>query len=383
MAKAQMSSEQTARTKLGLRREEGENMTQTETVLISGLEAIGWGAIHAGCQAYFGYPITPQSEIPEFMSREMPKLGRLFLQTECELAASGMVYGAAMTGARAMTSTSGPGFSLMQEFISFGTSFECPAVMVNVVRGGPGTGGITAAQTDYHQATKGGGHGGYHCIVLAPASVQECFDLTQLAFHLADKYRIVTIVLTEAAVGQSLEPVELRTLDFGPIPEKDWAVRGRFQRGGKKQPMPLAKTYISYVGFHQEQIEKYQRIKDSETRYRAYQVEDAQLLLVAYGYVARMAQEAVSMARAQGLRVGLLRPITLWPFPGEAIKEAALRIGKVLVVEDSSGLMVEDVDLAVLGQVPVHLLGCWGRHIPTAGGLIYAERILEEVKSLS
>jgi len=193
----------------------------------------------------------------------------------------------------------------------------------------------------------------------------------------------VTIVLTEAAVGQSLEPVELRTLDFGPLPEKDWAVRGRFQRGGKKQTMPLSKIWISYVGFHQEQIEKYQRIKDSEIRYRTYQVEDARLLLVAYGYVARMAQEAVSMARAQGLKVGLLRPITLWPFPSEAIKEAASRIGKVLVVEDSSGLMVEDVESAVQGQVPVYLLGCWGRNVSTAGGIIYAERILEEVKSLS
>jgi 2-oxoglutarate ferredoxin oxidoreductase subunit alpha len=383
MAKAQMTREQTARAELGLMREEGENMAQTETVLISGMEAVGWGGIYAGCQAYFGYPITPQSEIPEFMSREMPKLGRLFLQTEDEIAAAGMVYGAAMTGARAMTSTSCPGFSLMQEFISFMASFECPGVIVNVVRGGPGTGGISAAQTDYLQATRGGGHGGYRCIVLAPASAQECFDLTQLAFYLSDKYRVVTVVLSEAAVGQSLEPVELRTLDFGPLPEKDWTVRGRFQREGKKQTLPASRMWVSYVGFHQEQLQKYQMIKDIETRYRTYQVEDAQLLLVAYGYVARMAQEAVSMARAQGLRVGLLRPITLWPFPSGAIKEAALRIGKVLVVEDSSGQMIEDVDSAVQGQVPVHLLGCWGRNVPTAGGIIYPEGILEEVKSLS
>lgn len=351
-------------------------------MLISGLEAIGWGAIYAGCQAYFGYPITPQSEIPEFMSREMPKMGRIFLQTECELAAAGMVYGAAMTGVRAMTSTSGPGFSLMQEFISFMTSFECPVVIVNVMRGGPGTGGITAAQTDYRQATKGGGHGGYRCIVLAPASVQECFDLTQLAFHLADKHRIACIVLTEAAVGQSMEPVELRRLDFGPLPEKDWAVRGRFQRGGKKQTMPVAKTYVSYVGFHQELVDKYRKIMDSETRYRSYRVEEAQLLLIAYGYVARMAQEAVNMARAGGFKVGLLRPITLWPFPSDAIREAALRADKVLVVEDSAGLLVEDVEAAVQGEVPVYLLGCWGRNVPTAGGLIYAERIFQEIKNL-
>jgi len=356
---------------------------ETETIMISGNEAIGRGAIFAGCQAYFGYPITPQSRIPEFMSREMPKIGRVFLQAEDEIASAGMMFGAASSGVRAMVSTSGPGFSLMQEFVSCISAQHIPAVIVDVVRIGPGTGNTQAAQTDYRQTTKGGGHGGYRCIVLSPYSSQECFDLVQLAFHLADKYRIVVIVLSDATTGEGEGMVELRTLDFGPLPEKDWALRGKGQGNGGSIQTKIAHQMIwDLVGYHEEQSEKYQKIMDNEVRFEAYNTEDADLILVAYSYVARMAQGAVSMARAQGLKVGLLRPITLWPFPGEAIKKAALAAGKVLVVEDSPGLLCEDVECAVQGQVPVNLLGIWGRHVRGPAGIIYPERILEEVKKL-
>lgn len=350
-----------------------------EKVLMSGNESIGRGAILAGCQLFFGYPITPQSEIMEYMSRELPKAGGVFLQAECELATAGMVSGAASTGTRAMSATSSPGTSLMAEFCSHMSFSMIPAVLVDVCRFGPGIGTGQTSQTDYNQLTKGAGHGGYRSIVLAPYSAQECLDLIQLAFWLADNYRMLVYVLTEFTTGQSIEPVEPRTLEFEPLPEKDWAARGRDARGGKPPPVPV---FGDLVGYHLHQIDKYKKIEETEVRYDTYQADDADILLVAYGYVARMAEGAVDMCRAQGLKVGLLRPITLWPFPSTAIDEAGSRAKALLVVEHSSGLMVDDVKFAVLGKVPVHLLGIWGTHLRGGSGLIYPERIVEEVKNI-
>ncbi len=359
-----------------------------EKVLIDGNEAIGRGAIQAGCKYFFGYPITPQNEIPEFMSRELPQIGGVFVQTESETASVYMVYGGALAGARVMTSTSSCGFSLMQEGISYIAEAEMPAVIVNVMRMGPGIGtGGQHGQTDYRQVTKGGGHGAYRCIVLASYSPQECFDHMQLAFHLADKYRILVLVLSDFIIGRMAEPVELRTLSFDePLPQKDWALTGKAKKGGMRR-FYISGLIMSPPAYHQHMIEKYQTIVDSEIRYETYRDEDAELLLVSYGSSAKMAKGAVDRARAEGAKVGLFRPITLWPFPEEAVRGAAYRVGKVLVVEDSPGELVEDVKFAVQGRVPVHLLGIWGRYTPrglmaAGSGIIYPEKILQEMRSL-
>jgi len=355
-----------------------------EIMLISGNEAIARGAIQADCKYFFGYPITPQSDIPEFMSRELPKIGGVFVQSESETSSVYMVYGGGLAGARVMTSTSSPGFSLMQEGISYISEMEIPSVIVNVARMGPGIGtGGQHGQTDYRQATKGGGHGAYRCIVLAPASSQECFDLTQLAFHLADEYRMLALVLSDYVVGQTAEPVEIRTLDLGPLPEKTWALKGKAQKEGKRNVFIAGfASRGSVVDYHVKVKEKYQQVVQAEVRYESYKTEAASLLLVAYGSTARFCKGAVDMAAVEGLRVGLFRPISLWPFPEDVLREAALRIGKVLVVEDSPGELVEDVENAVRHQVPVHLLGVWGRHNTGASGIIHPERILQEVKKL-
>lgn len=356
----------------------------TKTILISGNEAIARGAIQAGCKYFFGYPITPQSDIPEFMSRELPKIGGSFVQSESEAASIYMVYGGALAGARVMTSTSSPGFSLMQEGISYISEMEMPCVIVEVARMGPGIGtGGQHGQTDYRQVTKGGGHGAYRCIVLAPASAQECFDFMQLGFHLADKYRMLVIVLSDYVVGQTAEPVEIRTLKLGRVPKKTWALKGKGQKGGKRNIHVSGTNYRgSVIDYHVKVKEKYEQVARTEVRYETYLAEDASLLLVAYGSSARFCKGTVDMARADGLKVGLFRPISLWPFPGEALRETALRVGKVLVVEDSPGELVEDVENAVRHQVPVHLLGVWGRHNKGASGLIHPERILQEVKEI-
>jgi 2-oxoglutarate ferredoxin oxidoreductase subunit alpha len=354
----------------------------TKTIMASGNEAIAWGAIYAGCRHFFGYPITPQNEVPEFMSRELPRLAGFFVQSESETSSINMVYGAAAAGVRAMTSTSSPGFSLMQETLSAMAIDEIPAVVVNVSRLGPGWGTIQSGQTDYRQVTKGGGHGGYHVVVLAPASTQETFDLMQLAFHLADKYRVVVIVLSDYVLGQTSEPIELRSLDFGPLPEKDWAVRGSASKGGKRSVLISSQQFHAggIPGFFRHMNEKYRAIQESEVRYESYAVEDARLLLVSFGSTARAARKAVEMSREEGMRVGLLRPITLWPFPRQAIRQIACRAGRVIVVEDNDGQMVEDVELAVAETVPVSLLGVLARHNPGPGGLIHPEAIMEEVR---
>ena len=355
-----------------------------ERILCEGNEAVARGAIQAGCKAFFGYPITPQSEIMEYISREVPKVGGVFLQAECEVAAINMVLGGALAGARTMTSTASPGFGLMQEGISHTAYVDLPAVLVDMVRMGPSSGsGGQQGQSDYRQATRGA-FGGAHPIVLAPATIQEHFDLIQLAFHLADRYRILVIVLSDFIGARMAEPLELKTLDFGPVPEKDWALEGRGQhKGGQRN---IGVTYLAspegLTGMWQHIVDKERRIMDGEIRYDSYGDEDAGLLLVAYGSMSRVAQGAIDMARAEGLKVCLLRPITLWPFPSEAVREAGLRAGKVLVVEDCQGQLVEDVQTAVRWQVPVHLLGLWARHLPSPSGLIHPERVLEEVKRL-
>lgn len=355
----------------------------SEMILLSGNEAIARGAIQAGCRAFFGYPITPQSEIPEFMAREMPRLGGTFLQAECETAAAGMVFGASMAGVRAMTSTSGPGFSLMQEFISCMSAQLCPAVIVDVVRGGPGTGHLSPGQTDYRQVTKGGGHGGYRCIVLAPFSSQECFDLIQLAFDLAEKYRIVVIMLSDAFVGLGQEYVEIRQMDLSALPPKSWTVRGRdYGPAGKEQFLLAHRMLSDYRGYHLDQKSKYEEISRKEARYEKYRLEDASVAILAYGYTSRMALGAVNLLRKRGIKAGLFRPVTLWPLPEKELKEAALQAVKVLVVEDSPDLFREDVERIIQGQAPVHSLGIEGRDSPGPAGLIFPERIAEEVEKI-
>ncbi len=347
-----------------------------QKLLISGNEAICRGAIRADCKYFFGYPITPQNEIPEFMSKELPKIGGVFVQSESETASVYMVYGGAMTGKRVMTSTASPGFSLMQEGISNIAWAGIPCVIVNVTRMGPGMGSVQNGQTDYRQVTKGGGHGGYRNIVLAPASAQECFDFVQLGFHLAETYSMLALVLSDYVVGQTAEPVEIRSLELGPVPPKPWALIGKAKKNGKRNVIIGGDTISLKV--------KYEKVIANEIRYDTYRTEDADLLIVAFGSSARFARGAVDLARAEGLKVGLFRPITLWPFPGDALREIAAAAGNILVVEDNLGEMVEDVEDAVRHQIPVHLLGLWGRHLklPNPSGIILPERILEEVREV-
>lgn len=351
--------------------------------ILSGNVAAAKGAIYAGCRHYFGYPITPQSDVVEYFAKELPKIGGFFVQTESECSSINMLYGAAGTGVRAMTSSSSTGFSLMMEGISTIASAELPCVIMNVQRGGPGAGTTQTSQMDYFQATKGGGHGDYHMPVLAPASPQECFDLVQLAFYLADKYRNPAMILSDAMVGQMMEKVELQTLDFGPVPPKDWAVKiGR--KSTKREALIQNAPGISLI--YQEYLNRvnrrYQQMILEEVRYEALDTEDARLILVAYGSTARSCMGAYQKARKQGLKVGVIRPISLWPFPRQVIREAATRVPHFLVVEDCLGQMVEDVELAVQGKAEVHFLGILARHQPGSTGMILPQRILEEVKKI-
>lgn len=355
-----------------------------EKAFIHGHEAVGWGGLHAGCCHFFGYPITPQNEITEFFARELPKRGGRFVQAESESSAAAMLFGAAAAGVRVMTSTASPGWGLMQEIVSHISFCELPCVIVDVQRGGPGQGTTRHAQTDYLSATRGGGHGGYKTIVLAPYSVPECHDLVQLAFYLADKYRILAVVLGDGILIQIAEPVELRTIDFGSLPPKDWALKGAGRKGGRFDYIhstrglmpPIYKTVV------EDLHKKYQQIVDAEVRFKTYQADDAQLLLVAYGYVARCCEEAVNMARAQGLKVGMIRPVTLWPFPYEIIKQRAVQGSRFLVVEDSMGQMIEDVKLGAEGKADIHFLGMAARHAVGELGMLFPERIFEEVQKL-
>jgi len=349
---------------------------KSEKVLLSGNEALAEGALQAGCRCYFGYPITPQSEIPAYMVRRMKEVGGVFLQAESEIAAINMVYGAAATGARAMTSSSGPGISLKQEGLSYLAGAELPAVIVNVMRGGPGLGNIAPSQSDYFQATRGGGHGDYHLIVLAPNSVQEMLDLASLAFELADKYRNPVMILADAILGQMMEGVEFKEENKGVKKKKDWIVGG----GKGRKPNIIRSLFLEegVLEEHNKKLqEKYARIRRLEVKYESIQTDDAELLLVSYGSMARLASEVVTRLRKKGIKAGLLRPITLWPFPYSPIRKLTDRVRFFFVVEMSEGQMLEDVKLAVEGTVPVYFYGRLGGGVPTP--LEVMERIEEKV----
>jgi 2-oxoisovalerate ferredoxin oxidoreductase alpha subunit len=332
--------------------------------LAKGNVAVILGAVQAGCRAYYGYPITPASEIAEAAAFYLPQVGGTFLQAESEVAAINMVYGAASAGVRAMSASSGPGLSLMQEGISYCAGAELPCVIVDVVRGGPGLGNIAPEQTDYFAMVKGGGHGSYHNFVLAPASVQEMADLTILAFELSDKYRNPAIVLTDGFTGQMMEPLELEERKV-PLPEKPWAVRGTLET----RPNLITSIHLEpdVLEAHIRKMEeKYAQAKETETRHELYKADDADVLLVGYGIVSRVLRSTVERARKQGLKAGLFRPITLWPYPSKALVEVARHCRMVMVVEMSTGQMVEDVKLALEGRVPVEFYGRFGGNVPLA-----------------
>jgi 2-oxoglutarate ferredoxin oxidoreductase subunit alpha len=322
---------------------------------MKGNEALAEGAVIAGCRYFFGYPITPQSEVAEYLARRLPQVGGVFLQAESELAAINMVYGGAATGARVMTGSSGPGLSLKQEGISFIAEAELPCVIANISRGGPGLGGIQPAQSDYMQACKGGGHGDYHLVVLAPSSVQEMMDFAIEAFDLADRYRTPVLIMSEGMLGQMMEPVEVR--DFvTPAYEKPWAVTGC---AGRKP------NIVNTLHLPPDELEarnhvlaaKYARLQAEQKRAELFMTEEAELIVVAYGLLSRVAKKAVADLRAQGLRVGLVRPITLWPFPDTFLEACMPAARAFMSIEISMGQMVEDVRLAVNGRAPVDFFG--------------------------
>jgi 2-oxoglutarate/2-oxoacid ferredoxin oxidoreductase subunit alpha len=350
----------------------GEASATPERVLMKGNEAIAEAAIAAGCDAYFGYPITPQAELLEWMARRMPEEGRAFVQAESELAAINMALGAAAAGARVLVSSSSPGISLMAEGMSYMAGSRLPCVLVNVMRGGPGLGSIGAAQADYLQATKGHGHGDYHAPVLAPSSIAEAIELVRDAFVLAERYRTPVMILADGLLGQAMEPVEpvFRTLDRG---SPDWVLEGAEGR----PPRSIRSLHLRAedLEHHNDELQAtYRRIEATEVRWAGERLEDAEVILVAYGTAARVARTAVDRARAEGLRAGLFRPITLWPFPAMALHEAAKGTRGVLTVELSAGQLVEDVRLAIEGEVPVFLHGRTGGSVPTPDEVVAAMR---------
>jgi len=337
-----------------------------ERELIKGNEAIGEAAIIAGCRYYFGYPITPQSELPAYLAKRLPEVGGVFLQGESEVASINMVFGAAGAGARVMTSSSSPGISLKQEGLSYCAGAELPCVVVDIVRGGPGLGNIAPEQSDYFQACKGGGHGNYRLIVLAPSTVQEMAELTVLAFELADKYRNPAMIMGDGFLGQMMEPVDfekVKSMVNQNMPEKPWATTGAKGRTG---------NLISSIHLEPEKLEehnlklkkKYDEIQKNEVRYEEYETSDAEIIAVAFGLPARIMKTVVEKSRKRGIKLGLLRPITLWPFPYEVISEYADKCEAFFVFELNTGQMVEDVKLAVNGKKPVYFYGRCGGIVP-------------------
>lgn len=344
-------------------------------LFIKGNEALARAAIKAGCRYYFGYPITPQNDIPEYLSKQLPKVEGSFIQAESEVASINMLLGASAAGARAMTSSSSPGISLMQEGISYLAGSELPAVIVNITRSGPGLGGISASQGDYFQATRGGGHGDYRTFVLAPHSVQEMHDLTLLAFDVADKYRNPVVILGDAVLGQMQETMidrAYRPIELGP---KDWALTGAAGR----EPRMIKSLYLKEGEMERHNwrlFEKYQRMKEEEVRHEASLEEDARLMVVAFGTTARVSKTAIRLARAEGLRVGLFRPITLFPFPDQALLDLSQRVKRFLSIEMNTGQMVEDVKLSVARDADVYFYG----HAP--GSPPIPEELLEAIKKV-
>ena len=344
-----------------------------EKVLMKGNEAIAEAAIQAGCRHYFGYPITPQTEIAAYMAKKMPKVGGVFLQAESEIAAINMVYGASSAGARVMTSSSSPGISLKSEGISYLAGCDLPAVIVNAQRGGPGLGGIQPSQSDYFQATRGGGHGDYHLLVLAPASVQEMAELTIKAFDLSDKYRMPCMILADGTTGQMMEPV---SFDFkiNAAPEKPWSATGTEM---KREHNVINSLYLTPEVLEEKNIERYEKysaIKETEQLAEEYLLDDAEIVIAAFGIAARVAKTAIQRARAEGIKVGLVRPITLWPFPDKVFKKAAEHAKQFISVELSMGQFIEDVKLAIDCKVPVSLCFRAGGMIPMPNQILEAIR---------
>ena len=347
-----------------------------DKVLMKGNEALAEAAIQAGCRHYFGYPITPQTEVAAYMAKRMPKIGGCFLQAESEIAAINMVYGVASAGKRVMTSSSSPGISLKEEGISYLAGADLPAFIVNVQRGGPGLGGIQPSQSDYFQSTRGGGHGDYHIIVLAPSSVQEMADLTVKGFDLADEYRMPAMVLADGTMGQMMEPVTMGNYQPKTV-EKPWAVTGtKMQR-----PHNIVNSlYLNPEELERTNFERYARyavIEQKEAMYEAFLMDDADICVTAFGIASRVSRNAVLAARAEGIKVGLLRPITLWPFPKAPFAEAADRVSAFISVELSMGQMIEDVELATRCKRPVYLCNRTGGMIPSP------EQVLAKIKEIA
>jgi 2-oxoglutarate ferredoxin oxidoreductase subunit alpha len=350
-------------------------------VLMKGNEAIGEAAIRAGCLNYFAYPITPQSEVAEYLARRLPEEGGVFLQGESEVAVGYMIFGAAGCGERVMTTSSSPGISLMGEALSYITCGECPAVFVNIVRGGPGLGGILPSQGDYFQATKGGGHGDYHLLVMAPDSVQEAVEMTMAAFPLAEKYRNPVMILGDGLIGQMMEPVEFpEDLAAEPTNKDDWATNGMDTRGSKERNL-LKTLYLDPEQLNGQNLKlraKYEKMKAAEVRYKTYNMEsDYQALIVSYGTMSRVCRTAIDNFKEEGVEVAMIRPQTLFPFPEAAIHEAAGKTGCQVAVsiEMSMGQMLEDVQRSVCGKCPVEWYGKCGGEVPTP------EEVMEAVRS--
>ncbi|MDH5447535.1 MAG: 3-methyl-2-oxobutanoate dehydrogenase subunit VorB [Candidatus Bathyarchaeota archaeon] len=345
---------------------------------MTGNEAIAEAAIQAGCRHFFGYPITPQSEIPEYMSKRLPEIGGVYLQAESEVAAINMLFGAAGAGARVMTSSSSPGISLMQEGISYIAGAQLPCLIVNIMRGGPGLGGIQPSQSDYFQATKGGGHGDYHLLVLAPHTVQEAASLTMEAFDLADKYRNPVMVLGDGYLGQMMEPVEFKKTAPPTLPAKEWALTGT-----KGRPKNLVKSlYLDPEALEKHNLEINRKIQEmirNEVRVETYQTDDAEVVIAAYGTVARIAKTAIKVLRKKGIKVGMIRPITVFPFPYKAFEKMADKVSKFLVVEMSLGQMVEDVKLGVCGKAQIRFYGRTGGMVPSYDEIVTeTEKLVKE-----
>ena len=344
-----------------------------ERVLMKGNEAIAEAAIRAGCRHYFGYPITPQTEIAAYMAKKMPKIGGVFLQAESEIASINMVYGAAATGCRVMTSSSSPGISLKSEGLSYIAGSDVPALVVNVQRGGPGLGGIQPSQSDYFQATKGGGHGDYRMIVLAPASVQEMASLTIKGFNLADKYLMTSMILADGTIGQMMEPISFEDAEI-EVYEKPWALTGT---ECKRKHNIVNSLYLKPDELEVKNFERYERyrvVEENEPMWEEYMMDDAEICVVAFGIASRVAKNAVVAARAEGIKVGLIRPITLWPFPTKALRAAADKVKAFVSVELNMGQMIEDIRLATECKRPVSLCNRAGGMIPSP------EQVLESIR---
>ena len=342
-----------------------------EKVLMKGNEAIAEAAIRAGCRHYFGYPITPQTEIAAYMAKKMPKIGGVFLQAESEIASINMVYGAAATGTRVMTSSSSPGISLKAEGLSYIAGSDVPAFVVNVQRGGPGLGGIQPSQSDYFQATKGGGHGDYRMIVLAPASVQEMASLTIKGFNLADKYSMISMILADGTIGQMMEPISFEDAEIETY-EKPWALTGTNceRKHNIVNSLYLKPDELEQKNF--ERYEKYKAVEENEPMWEEYMMEDAEYCVVAFGIASRVAKNAVAAAREKGIKVGLIRPITLWPFPKGVLRKAADQVKAFVCVELNMGQMIEDVKLYTQSKKPVTLCNRCGGMIPSPDEVLTA-----------